>query len=481
MTTLSLTARRLLLLPPLLLLGAGCPASGYDNDDDDMGGGYYGDETSYVSGEVPPEDVEDPICEGAPAEPVTFFVSADDSNSQALPVWVRHLAQSGQGLSWLPSRPYEFLNYYDFDFGPQSDVSIVPQLRETEDGLSLLVAVVAPDKALDARRPLNLTLSLDQSGSMGGDGIAGMRYAMRAIAAELMDGDRVSIVSWAASKNVLLDNYFVSGPNDVSLLSIINGIGTGGGTDLEGGLARAYAIAAGNASPTTLDRVVLISDGGANLGVTSADLIAEHAEDGDTDGIYLAAIGTGALRDPMLDTITDLGRGSYLYIDSEEEANRKLRGPAFLSTLDLAAREVQLDLTLPEGLVIEVFSGEEISTNPEEVRPQHLAPNDAMLYHFALVDCLDGSEWGSRAIDMHVEWLEPFTGMPRSADLSVTLQQLLQGPTEQVLKADAILRYARLVSGENLDSDVVREARLALPNDDDIQEVSQILQQLNML
>ena len=49
-----------------------------------------------------------------------------------------------------------------------------------------------------------------------------------------------------------------------------------------------------------------------------------------------------------------------------------------------------------------MFSGEEISTNPEEVRPQHLAPNDAMLYHFALVDCLDGDDGGSRAIAMHV-------------------------------------------------------------------------------
>jgi len=479
---MSRLAARPLFCIPLLLLSA-CAAPGYDSD------GPYGDDDDYSAPPaydgaplditVPPEDVVDVLCEGAPAEPTTFFVSADDSNSQAQPAWIRSAIRSGGYWSGA-IRPYEFLNYYDFDFGPIASVTLVPELRRTADGLSLLVAVVAPDRAANQRRPMNLTLSLDLSGSMGESGLAGIQSSVRAIAAELRDGDRVSVVEWSESQSVLMNNRVVAGPNDSVLLDLVDGLATGGGTDLDGGLARAYEIASANASPTTLDRVVLISDGGANLGETAADLVAGHAEDGDSDGIYLAAIGAGNLSESFLDTITDLGRGSYLFVDSDAEANRKLRGDAFLATLDLAAREVQLDVTLPEGLVIDVFSGEEISEDPDEVRPQHLAPNDAMLYHFKLVDCLDEAD-DERTIDLHVQWLEPFLGTPQSADLSVTLGELLSGPSDHVLKADAVLQYADRIARGTEQTDVLLDAQAQLPGDADLQEMVETLQIGGML
>ncbi|MCO4771004.1 MAG: VWA domain-containing protein [Deltaproteobacteria bacterium] len=455
----------------------GCPAS-YGDDDDDIYGGLPADNSGYVGDpdevSIPPEDVEDALCEDAPAGSETYFVSADDSNSQAQPAWIRAAIEAG--TSWSGAiRPYEFLNYYDFDYGPGSELRIEPQLRVHDDGLSLLVAVVAPDKALTERRPLNLTFSLDRSGSMGGRGIDGMKHAMRAIAAELQEGDTVSVVSWSASQVVAMNSRAMSGPNDPALINLINGLDSGGSTNLQGGLQRAYEIAAANSSSSSLDRVILISDGGANVGVTSADLIAEHAEDGESDGIYLAAIGTGSIQEQFLDTITDLGQGSYLFVDSAAEAQRKLRGPEFLASLDLAARDVQLDITLPEGLVINVFSGEEISTNPDEVRPQHLAPNDAMLYHFDLVDCGEAADWADREISLHVEWLEPTVGTPMSADLTVSVEQLALGAADQVLKADAILAYTNELASENPDLAVVAAARAAAPNDQDLIEVERLL------
>ena len=318
---------------------------------------------------------------------------------------------------------------------------------------------------------MNLTFSLDLSGSMGVVGIEGMQQAMRSIVGELRDGDRVSVVEWDTSQAVLLDNHVVSGPDDATLLSLIDGLVSGGGTNLEAGLATAYEIAAANASAGTLDRVVLISDGGANVGVTSEELIALHAEDGEADGIYLIAVGTGNLQEQLMDTITDLGKGSYLFVDSQAEADRKLSGDAFLATLDLAARDVQLELTLPEGVVIVETAAEEISTDPEEVRPQHLAPNDAMLYHFDLLDCGEAETWGERTVDMTVTWLEPFFGTPQTTSVSMTIEELLAGPTDAVLKADAVVAYARRIANPAQDLSVIPEALSAMPNDPDLQEI----------
>ncbi len=458
------------------LLGLiGCPMSG---DDDDMayGGGGYGDDDDDVESErvFGPDDVEDDVCVEVPAEPTTWFVSADDSNSMAQPTLFRRAIEAGYPIQAAP-RLYEFLNYYSFDFGPGSEVRLVPQLRRTEEGaLSLLVAVVAPDKANTARRPLNLTFSLDLSGSMGDYGIAGLQSAVRAIVGELQSGDMVSMVEWSTSQTVLVSSRTVSGPNDPTLLGVVAGLSPGGGTDLDGGLARAYALAWQNWSATSLNRVILISDGGANVGVTSAELIAQHAEDGQSDGVYLGAIGAGSIQESLMDTITDLGKGAYMYIDSDAEAARLLGGDRFLAAVDLAARDVQLALTLPEGVVIDHFSGEEISANPDEVRPQHLAPNDSMLYHFDLVDCTE--EASGRLVGLEVTWLEPFTGEQRSTSMTVDWDALLAGPSDAVLKADAIVRYARIAGGEALDAQLVYDAAAALPTDTDLAEVAGLTQ-----
>lgn len=455
---------------------SGCPASGYGDDDD----AYWGDDddAAPIGDEEDPapvsddvDDVDDTICDEAPEEPVTFYVSADDSNSQAQPAWVRSRIASFSGRI----RPYEFLNYYDFDYGPGDAVRIEPQLRLTDDGMSLLVGVVGPDKAPDERRPMNLTFSLDLSGSMGTTGIDGMRQAMRAIAAELRAGDVVSVVEWDTTQAVLLNNHPVSGANDSTLLTLVDGLASGGGTNLDAGLETAYAIAAANASANTLDRVVLISDGGANVGVTSADLIAQHAQDAEADGIYLMAVGSGNLQERLMDTVTDLGKGSYLFVDSQAEANRKLRGDAFIATMDIAAREVQLEMTLPEGVIIRRTAVEEISEDPDEVEPQHLAPNDAMLYHFDLVDCGEPADWASRSIDLTVTYLEPFFGTPQSTSVSLTLAELVEGPTDAVLKADAIVAYARRIEDPTQDVSVVPEALAAMPNDPDLQEIDGLL------
>ena len=68
-------------------------------------------------------------------------------------------------------------------------------------------------------------------------------------------------------------------------------------------------------------RVVLISDGGANAGVTDLDLIASEASDSDGEGTYLLGVGVGSpgvYKHELMDAVTDAGKGAYVFIDSED-------------------------------------------------------------------------------------------------------------------------------------------------------------------
>jgi Ca-activated chloride channel family protein len=432
----------------VLLVLAGC------SDDALYRGGtsWYGD-TPSTGGDEPSDSGDaEGVCEDAHPDPVTVYMSADDSNSQARATLDRAAIEQGLDIHGTP-RVWELLNYYDFDY-PAADpgtLRIVPQMRAVEGdpgSYEMLVAVVAPTVDPDERRPLNLTFSVDTSGSMSGDPLELARETMLAIASELHEGDIVSMVSWDDDTRILLDSHVADGPDDPALVSAIRSLASGGSTNLSAGLIKAYQVAERNQSTGRTNRVVLISDGGANTGVTDEDLIARNADDAEGEGIYLIGVGVGDpgfYSDALMDTVTDLGKGAYLFVDSASEAARSFTGERLVSNLEVAARDVRLSMTLPPGFVITEFHGEQISTHEADVVPQHLAPNDAMLYHLVLADCGDARD-GTERFDFSVDWEDARTGAPHTDVADASIAELTDAANTQVLKAHAIVAYGEAVS-----------------------------------
>jgi Ca-activated chloride channel family protein len=440
------------------------------------------------------EPEESPVCDDAQPEAVTVYLSADDSNSQARATLVRGAIEDGDDVSGAP-RVWEFLNYYDFDFTPAEagSLRIVAQMREIpgEPGsYDLLVAVVSPAVDPDARRPLNLTFSVDTSGSMDGKGLTMAKETMLAIASDLRDGDVVSLVSWDDDTRILLDSEPVDGPDDRDLVGKIEGLSTGGSTNLSAGLNKAYDVAARNYAVGRTNRVVLISDGGANTGVTDEELIARHAEDAEGEGIYLVGVGTGetyGYSDQLMDTVTDVGRGAYLFVDSAAEATHSFTGERLVQNLEIAARDVRLSMTLPPDFVVTEFHGEQISTVEDEVIPQHLAPNDAMLYHMVLADCGEARD-GAERFDFSVDWEDPRSGEAHTDVATATIAEMTDAASTQVLKAQAIIAYAEALPGvwdapANARATYFDEARatieaaiVARPDDADLAEVRDLFE-----
>jgi Ca-activated chloride channel family protein len=343
-------------------------------------------------------------------------------------------------------RPWEFLNYYDFRFEPAEpdEVRMHAQLSSCpqDDRLSLQVALQAEQRANDARAPLTITLVLDTSGSMGGSPIALERAAVRAIASQLRAGDVVSAVTWAEVQTPVLEGHEVTGPNDSALLALASSLDAGGGTNLHGGLVHGYALAERYYGADRINRVVLVSDGQANVGVTDETLIGEHADDEEGEaGIYLAGIGVGdGVNDTLMNVVTDAGRGTYIYLDSEAEAQRML-GARFLQAIDLAVRNVRLEVTLPYHLVLEEFYGEVASTDASLVRPQHLAPNDAMLFFQVLRACEPELLRGDDRILLRATWQTTHTREDKETVIDTTLNALA-GDDADLTKGAAIAAYA---------------------------------------
>jgi Ca-activated chloride channel family protein len=383
-------------------------------------------------------------------DPVVLYMSNDDSNSQASPILARRRIREGMVIYPGQIRIHEFLNYYDLSYDNPEDVParVGIQMRRTsvERGEFTLLLYAQGHKIDDDERPpFNLVFSLDTSGSMSGEPIELLKESMRALAGNLRDGDVISMVTWNHTQSVLLDGLRVTGPDQPALVAAIEGLQAGGSTDLHSGLVTAYQLADAHRITDGINRVVLISDGGANTGITDIELIASEAEDEDGEGTYLVGVGVGSAgyyHDALMDEVTDAGKGAYLFIDEPAEAERMF-GRRFLANVAVAARDVRMELTMPWYFGMKSFHGEEYSPVAEEVEPQHLAPNDAMSFH-QIVDACDPSlVLVCEEIKARVDYKHPITREPMSDEVSMLLGDLVRADATQLRKADAIVSYAK--------------------------------------
>jgi len=434
---------------------------------------------------APPEGTEDAgtdaelTCEGLdPDQPVVLYLSADDSNSMGSPAYARERLNSGMAAAAI--RTYEFLNYYRIDYPAPSPgtLSLLPQLAETAEAgeYDLQIGVRSYD-APPVRRPITITFVLDTSGSMQGPSIARERAVVRAIASSLQADDVVSMVTWNTSNNVVLSGHTVTGPDDPILLSAAAELTASGGTDLHSGLVAGYELASEHYGQLRLNRVILISDGGANVGITDEELIAVHSEDADQEGIYLVGVGTGpasGYNDMLMDAVTDAGRGAYVYVDSEDEAEHMFID-RFDEVMEVAARGVQVELTMPWYFEMHKFYGEEYSENPEEVTPQHLAPSDAMVFNQVLRACDPDEVVLDDSVQVKATWETPLTYQAMETSVSFTVAELLAASKPQLHKGKAIVAYAEaLKSGLAADLQAAYETITAANPDGDDPELSEI-------
>ena len=122
-------------------------------------------------------------------------------------------------------------------------------------------------------------------------------------------------------------------------------IGTGGSTNLVEGVRVGYEVARRQYRSGYVNRVVLCTDGVANVGEQDAAAILSAIDADRRQGITLtvAGFGAGGLNDGLLEELANKGDGEYLFIDSEVEARRRFV-EELGSTLETVARDAKIQV-----------------------------------------------------------------------------------------------------------------------------------------
>jgi len=170
-------------------------------------------------------------------------------------------------------------------------------------------------------RPLNLVLLVDNSGSMErADRVRILQEALGVLARQLTQADRVSVVAFARTARLWVDG--LQGGDAEELLRQLGRLNPQGGTNLELALNEAYATAEKHFLAGGNNRVILLTDGAANLGNVDPGALKEKVESYRRKGIALDCFGVGweGYNDDLLEVLSRNGDGRYGFINNPWEA-----------------------------------------------------------------------------------------------------------------------------------------------------------------
>lgn len=225
-------------------------------------------------------------------------------------------------------------------------------LPERPTRLHVLVEVKAPAlPGPQGRLPLNLALVLDRSGSMTGEPLARVKQASEFAVTHLGPADYLALVSYETEVRTELPSAPVTDREVVR--RIIGRLQPGGATNLSGGLVAGVREARCFRGPGRVSRVLLLTDGLANEGVTGTQALGQMARELSAGGLPITTMGVGPQYDEdLLLAIAEASGGNYYYIDSPEWIPevfaRELSG-----LLQVAAQGVRLRLRALGGCRVE--------------------------------------------------------------------------------------------------------------------------------
>lgn len=195
-----------------------------------------------------------------------------------------------------------------------------------------------------AGRALNLTLLLDNSGSMErADRMHIIREALRVLADQLQPQDKISVITFARTPRLVADG--IAGDKAGEVTEQVSGLTPQGGTNLEEAMNLAYQTALRHYLAGGINRVVLLTDGAANLGNVEPESLKQKVESHRKQGIALDCFGIGweGFNDDLLEVLSRNGDGRYGFINSPEEAATEF-ADQLAGALQVAASDVKVQV-----------------------------------------------------------------------------------------------------------------------------------------
>lgn len=298
------------------------------------------------------------------------------------------------------------------------------------------------------RIPLNLCLVLDRSGSMWGEKLMAARKAASGLVKRLWPDDIVSVVAFDDEVDVVARP--AAGSEQSGLIQSIEQIGPGGTTNLSGGWLRGRELLAENRREGGVNRVILLTDGQANVGITEPGAAVGLCRDSSAKGFSTTTIGFGEDYDEdLLKAMADAGAGGTYYIEEVDQAvgifEEELDG-----LMSLAAQNVRVTVAPGSGadfvkVLHEYPSHADDETLTLEVGDLYGREPRRILMEFLIPHTETGDEIEVAQLGVIAHVITPEGGVElQEISLPVTLSPVEGGKVEPEVRKEILLVAAAL-------------------------------------
>ena len=456
------------------------------------GGGwdYYGQLSTCVGGTDNPND--------EPYDAMFFeeygvnpFVDTDEDNLSTFAVDVdtgsytimRYYVNDGHIPPDESVRVEEYINYFDQEYSPPEEgegafaihLEGAPSLFGSEHHHLVRVGLQGYYPSSENRPDVVLTFVIDVSGSMDRQNrLELVKDALELLVNELRPTDRIGIAVYGSRGYELLEHTPVSEVD--TILAAINRLQPEGSTNAEEGLRIGYRMAAEALDPQAINRVILCSDGVANVGNTGAETIQEQISGYAADGIYLTTVGFGMgnYNDVLMEQLADQGDGFYAYVDTLDEAER-LFVTDLLSTLQVIARDARIQVEFNPAVVrsYRLIGYENRDVADEDFRNDSVDAGEIGVGHSVTalyeIKLWEGVSSTDQALIVYVRYEDPDTNETLEINRAISWSEFANtfedtSPRFQLVAVVAeyaeVLRNSYWARGSSLES-VLAEARRA--------------------
>jgi len=360
-------------------------------------------------------------------DPLSTFALDVDTGSYTI---VRSYLRDGNLPPKEAVRVEEFVNYFDMQYPQPKEASFAIYLdggstpfAQNEHYKVIRIGIQGMQIPEESRKDAVLTFVIDVSGSMGENNRLEMvKSALSTMVHNLRPTDKVGIVIYDDTTSVLLPMSSISESN--LILDAISGLQPGGATNAEAGLKLGYQMSNDAYTSDAINRVILCSDGVANVGITGHEGILESIQDSAEGGITLTTVGVGLgnYNDLLLEQLADQGDGFYAYIDTVEEAE-KLFTQNLTSTLQTIAMDAKIQVAFnPEvvsryrliGYENRGMADEEFEDESADAGEIGVGLSVTALYEIKLLDGASGE-----AATVSLRWKDPDSSLSQTLSASI--------------------------------------------------------------
>jgi len=287
-------------------------------------------------------------------DPMSTFAVDVDTGSYSL---MRRTLRSGGIPHRSAIRAEEIINYFDYGYrGPDDGRPFVAHIDAAPSpyraGHHLVrVAVQAKRVSAAERKPVHLVYLVDTSGSMQSDDKLGLvQHSLRLLTETLRPDDTVALCTYAGTTRMVLPPTRAA--DKARIVAAVERLHANGSTAMQSGLQIAYDLAERTLVPGEVNRVVVLSDGDANVGATRHGPMTQSIRHYRRKGITLSTIGfgTGNYNDHMMERLADEGDGNYSYVDGKAQAKRTFVDQVD-GLLEVVARDVKVQVDFDPNVI----------------------------------------------------------------------------------------------------------------------------------